>query len=111
MPRISEKMKLSESQDRRRRLSTEQKNSVRTEYSTGLISQRALAKKYGVSRSLIAILVNPERAEKVKQRGKENWKKYHDQYTKDEWARIMREHRNYKQSLYLKGELKFNKEI
>lgn len=104
MPYKSSRIKLSEKQDRRRKLTDEQKNEIIRLYTTGAYSQRKLAKRFGVSRSAIQIIVNPERAAAVKKRGKEHWREYRP--SKDKWAETMREHRRYKQELYLKGELK-----
>ena len=103
MPYKSEKIKLSPTQDRRRKLTDEQKEEIKKLYATGLIGQRPLAKQFGVSRSLIQVIVNPEIAEKKKQRIKEHWRDYRP--SKEEWAETIREHRHYKQELYLKGEL------
>jgi DNA invertase Pin-like site-specific DNA recombinase len=103
MPYKSEKIKLSPTQDRRRKLTDEQKEEIRSTYATGLVGQRPLAKQFGVSRSLIQVIVNPEIAEKKKQRIKEHWRDYRP--SKEEWAETIREHRHYKQELYLKGEL------
>ena len=69
MPYKSSSIKLSETQDRRRKLTDEQ----------------------------------PERAKTVKERIKKHWRDYRP--SKEEWAQTMREHRHYKQELYLKGEL------
>lgn len=104
MPYKCEKIKLSPEQDRRRKLSDEQKETIKKEYGTGLISQRALGRKYNVSRSTIAVIVSPERAEKVKQRVKDHWKDYVP--SREEHNAIMRKHRHYKQRLYLEGKLK-----
>lgn len=103
MPYKSERIKLAPTQDRRRRLTDEQKEEIKKLYATGLIGQRPLAKQFGVSRSLIQVIVNPEIAEKKKQRIKEHWQDYRP--SKEEWAKTIREHRHYKQELYLKGEL------
>lgn len=103
MPYKSEKIKLSPTQDRRRKLPDEQKEEIKKLYATGLIGQRPLAKQFGVSRSLIQVIVNPEIAEKKKQRIKEHWRDYRP--SNEEWAKTIREHRHYKQELYLKGEL------
>ena len=103
MPYKSEKIKLAPAQDRRRKLTDEQKEEIKRLYATGLVGQRPLAKQFGVSRSLIQIVVNPEVAEKKKQRIKEHWRDYRP--SKEEWAKTMREHRHYKQELYLRGEL------
>ena len=66
MPYKAEKIKLSETQDRRRKLTEKQKEEIRAIYATGVCGARPLAKKFGVSRSTIQIIVNPKRAEKAK---------------------------------------------
>lgn len=104
MPYKSEKLRLSQTQDRRRKLTDGQKEQIRELYETGLVSQRELVRQFNVNRSTIQIIVNPERAAKVKQRIKEHWKDYRPD--KEAWSETMREHRHYKQKLYLKGELK-----
>lgn len=104
MPYKSSNIKLAPTQDRRRKLTDEQKEEIKRLYETGLIGQRPLAKQFGVSRSLIQIIVNPEIAEAKKQRIKEHWRDYRP--TKEEWAATIREHRHYKQTLYVNGELK-----
>lgn len=104
MPYKSDKIPLQPNQDRRRKLTDEQKEEVKRIYESGVCGMRSLAKQFGVSRTTIQIIVNPERAAKIKRRIKEHWRDYRP--TKEEWSSIMREHRRYKQSLYLKGELK-----
>jgi DNA invertase Pin-like site-specific DNA recombinase len=103
VPYKSEKIKLSPTQDRRRKLTDEQKEEIKKIYAEGIVGQRPLAKQFGVSRSLIQVIVNPEIAEKKKRRIKEHWRDYRP--SKEEWAETIREHRHYKQELYLKGEL------
>ena len=107
MPYKSEKIKLSQTQDRRRKLTDEQKDEIRKIYALGTCGTRPIAKQFGVSRSTIQIIVNPARAEAVKQHVKEHWRDYCP--SKEERNKIKREHRKYKQSLYLKGELKNEK--
>ena len=103
MPYKSEKIKLSETQDRRRKLTDEQKEEIKKIYAEGKCGTRPLAKQFGVSKTTIQIIVNPEIASKRKQYRKEHWQDYRP--SKEEWAATMREHRHYKQELYLKGEL------
>ena len=103
MPYKSEKLKLDPTQDRRRKLTDEQKEEIRRIYKSGVCGQRPLAKQFGVSRSLIQIIVNPDRAEAIKQRTKEHWRDYRP--SKEEWAKTMKEHRHYKQELFLKREI------
>lgn len=104
MPRKSDKIKLSPEQDRRRKLTDEQKEEILHRYKIGDGSQRSLAREYGVSRALIQIIVNPNIREAKRQRIKEHWRDYRP--CKEEWAKIMKEHRQYKHNLYKEGKLK-----
>ena len=103
MPYKSEKIRLSENQDRRRRLTTEQQEEIRTLYATGLYSWNQLAGMFHCSKSRIGQIVNPEREEKCKARHKEHWRDY--QQKGEEWNRTIREHRQYKYKLYKEGKL------
>ena len=103
MPYKSEKIKLKETQDRRKRLTTEQRKEIEELYATGCYSLNDLAKVYEVSKKTILLIVNKESAQRAKEYRKEHWR---------EWTRKGKEHaeavkntRRYKQSLYLKGEL------
>ena len=104
MPYKSSSIPLSETQDRRRKLTDAQREEILHRYNTESIGTRPLAREYDVSRSLIQIIVNPSIAERKKQRIKEHWRDYRP--SKEKWAETMREHRRYKQELYLAGELK-----
>ncbi len=103
MPYKSEKIKLPPTKDRRRKLTDEQKEEIRLIYADGKVGTRPLAKQFGVSRSLIQIIVNPDIAERKKQYVKDHWRDYRP--SKKDWAETMKEHRHYKQELYLKGEI------
>lgn len=103
MPFISSSIPLTGLQDRRRKLTEEDKAEIIRLYESGLGSLRSLGERFCVSKSTILYIVNPERREKVRQRTKEHWRDYRP--TKEEWAETMREHRRYKQGLYLAGEL------
>ena len=106
MPYKSEKIKLSRSQDRRIKLTDEQREEIKEKYATGLYSQRALSREYGVSRRLIPFVLDDTKYQKCKEQFKEH--KADGRYKPDrkEWAKTMRKHRHYKQKLYLDGELK-----
>lgn len=104
MPYKSEKIKLSETQDRRRKLTGEQKVEIKELYETGFHSLNSLAKQFGVSKKSILLIVNSESAAKARQYRKENWREF--QRKGEEWAATQREHRRYKQKLYLEGKLK-----
>lgn len=103
MPYKSAKIKLDQSQDRRRKLTEEQKEEIRRIYKTGVCGTRPLAKQFGVSRSTIQVIVNPSIAARHKKYTKEHWRDYKP--SKEEWATTIREHRRYKQGLYLEGKL------
>lgn len=106
MPYKSEKIKLSREQDRRIKLSPTQREEIKEKYSTGLYSQRALAREYGVSRRLISFVLDDEKYQKCREQFKERRADGRYKPTKEEWAKTQKEHRQYKQKLYLDGELK-----
>lgn len=88
--------------DKRVKLSDDDREKIRKEYATGSISQRGLAKKYGVSRRLIQFTLNPEKLETAKQQFAERQKdgRYYD---KDKHKAYMKTHRDHKKELYHKG--------
>ena len=101
----SEKIKLSPEQDRRIKLNDKQREEIREKYMTGMYSQRNLAEEYGVSRRLITFILDPDKAKKNAEQLKQRRADGRYKPSKEKWAAIMREHRQYKQELYLKGEL------
>ena len=104
MPYKSEKIKLQGLQDRRKRLTDEQRAEIKELYGTGCYSLNDLAKVFNVSKKTILLIVNKDSAEKAKQYRKEHWREW--QRTGEEWNEIKRKHRKYKQELYENGELK-----
>lgn len=104
MPYKSEKIKLQGMQDRRRRLTDEQREEIKELYGTGCYSLNDLAKKFGCSKKTILLIVNKDSAEKAKQYRKEHWKEW--QRKGEKWNKIVKEHRKYKQELYKEGKLK-----
>lgn len=108
MPYKSEKIKIQgTSNDRRRKLSEEDKKAISIN-KLGL-SQRKLAKMYNVSRRTIQFILDPEKLKENKQRRKERGgsKKYYD---REKHTKAIREHRQYKQSLFKNGKIKHNEE-
>ena len=103
MPYKSEKIKLPPEKDRRRKLTDDQKAQIKAIYAEGGVGTRPLAKQFGVSHKTIQLIVNPEAKRKQDERIKKHWKDYRP--TKEERAAIMREHRKYKQQLYLNKEI------
>lgn len=104
MPYKSEKIKLQGLQDRRKRLTDEQRKEIKELYGTGFYSLNDLAKKFNVSKKTILLIVNSDSAEKAKQYRKEHWKDW--QRKGEEHNEAIKKTRHYKQSLMLKGELK-----
>lgn len=104
MPYKSEKIKLDGLQDRRKRLTDEQRVEIKELYKTGCYSLNDLAKKFEVSKKTILLIVNKESAEKAKQYRKEHWKEW--QGTKEEHREAIKKTRRYKHSLYKEGKLK-----
>ena len=109
MPYKSTKIKLSREQDRRVKLTEEQRDEIRHKYETGLYSQRQLADEYKVSRRLITFVLNPEKERHNVELFKERRKDGRYKPSKSEWAETMREHRQYKEELYKQGKLKEDK--
>lgn len=103
LPYKSESIRLQGLQDRRRKLTDEQKELIKEMYATGNWSLKKLGDQFRVNKKTILLLVNPNSANKAKEYSKENWKEF--QGTKEERTRATREHRRYKQSLYLSGKL------
>lgn len=103
MPYKSEKIKLKETQDRRKRLTTEQREEIKKLYGTGCYSLNDLARQYNVSKKTILLIVNKESAERAKEYRKEHWKEWQRKGKKH--AEAIKKTRQYKQELYLKGEL------
>ena len=104
MPYKSEKIKLKGLQDRRRRLTDEQRKQIKELYQTGNFSLNDLAKQFNVSKKTILLIVNKDSADTARLYRKEHWRDY--QKTGEEWNEIIREHRRYKQKLYKEGKLK-----
>lgn len=90
-------------QDRRRKLTDEQKAEIIRLRDEGW-SMRKLAKEFGVSPQSILFIVNPESKAKNDKYGRDNWRNF--QKTKEKNAEAVRKTRRYKQELFLKGELK-----
>ena len=104
MPYKSEKIKLKGLQDRRKRLTDEQRIEIKELYGTGYYSLNDLAKKFDVSKKTILLIVNNDSAEKAKQYRKEHWREW--QHTGKEWNETIRNTRRYKNQLYKEGKLK-----
>ena len=103
MPYKSEKIRLQGLQDRRKRLTDEQRKIIKELYGTGCYSLNDLAKQYGVSKKTILLIVNKDSEERAKQYRKEHWRQW--QSTKEEHREAIKKTRHYKHSLYKDGKL------
>ena len=104
VPYKSEKFKLQGLQDRRRKLTDEQKVEIKDLYSSGNFSLNKLAKQYEVSKKTILLIVNPESKSKNDAYIKEHWREFQEPTEKRNKS-IMKT-RKYKHQLYLNNELK-----
>lgn len=101
MPYRSERIRLPEALDRRRRLSDADKAEIARRYKAGGCSLQSLATEYGCSKKSVLLVVNPESKARNDRRIKEHWKDYVP--GKDERNKIAREHRAYKHGLMVQG--------
>lgn len=95
-------LKIPERHDKRSKLTKEERERIKQLY--GQVSQRKLAKAFGVSRRLIIFIGDPEKHRKnlLARKEKGGSKAY---YNKEKHTLAMRKHRRHKQELYLNGEL------
>lgn len=106
MPYKSEKISISGTEyDRRQKLTPEQRAEIYHRYHTEEVSQRQLAREYGVSRRLITFLIDPDKMEASRRRLKRSKAKGMYKPDKKKWAETVREHRHYKQQLFKQGKI------
>lgn len=88
--------------DKRVKLTSEDREKIKEEYATGLVSQNSLAKQYGVSKRLIQFILNPSKEKIAKAQFAERQKdgRYYD---KNKHRKYMKNHRKHKKDLYEKG--------
>jgi len=68
------------------------------------LSQRVLARQFNVSRRLIQYVLDPEKlVENIRKLNERGGSKHY--YDKDKHREYMKDHRRYKQDLYIKGEI------
>ena len=90
-------------QDRRRKLTDEQKTEIIRLRDEGW-SLMKLAKKFEVSKKSILLIVNPESKAKNDKYIKDHWREF--QQTREEHNEAVKKTRRHRQELFLKGELK-----
>lgn len=103
MPFKSEKLPLGK-YDRRVKLNDVQRYEIKELRKQG-ISYAKIAKQYNVSKSLIIMVCNPDIAERKRIASMERHREGRYTPTKEEWAAIIREHRQYKEKLHKEGKI------
>lgn len=97
----TERVPLPREYDRRRKLTDEQRDQIRAE--AGELSQRALARKYKVDRQSIKFILYPDKYEHAKKLNRERRKDGRYKPTREKWAAIMRDYRQYKTRILKEG--------
>ena len=64
-----------------------------------------MAREYGVSRRLITFVLDDTKYQRAREQFKERRKDGRYKPSKEEWAETVKDHRRYKQQLYINGEL------
>ena len=97
---MSDKIKIKDTKyDRRKKINDIQRQEILKLRNEGL-SYNVISRKYEVSKSLIIDICNPDIAERKRIASRERHREGRYAYTKEEWAAVIREHRNYKHRLY-----------
>ena len=90
--------------DKRVKLTDDDKKLIRKLRAEENLSQRVLARQFNVSRRLIQYVLDPEKlAENIRKRNERGGSKQY--YDKEKHREYMKEHRRYKQNLYIKGKI------
>jgi DeoR/GlpR family transcriptional regulator of sugar metabolism len=108
MPYLSRKIKIEKTEfDRRIKLTPDDKELIKWLREDEQISYQKLADRFGVSKRTIIFIIKPETLEACKKKRAERggWKQYYDKEANTE---VQREHRQYKQKLYVEQKIKLN---
>lgn len=105
MPNRSDFIRLPREYDRRVKLTETQREEIKSLRKKGL-SYRVIAERYSVSKSLVIMVCNPDIKERKRLAFIERAREGRYKPTKENWAATMREHRHYKQELYINGLIK-----
>lgn len=90
----TDSIKLSDTQDRRRKITDEQRDEIRTLYANGH-SIRSIARQYCVYPRTISIICKPETRAALREYTKEHWREF--QQPKERRTAAIRETRRYRQ--------------
>ena len=103
----SKKTKIRKEDDRRRKLTDEDKENIKKMYSYGNTTHRQLAEIYGVNHTLISTIVNEETKKRAVEYQKENRHKWYD---KEKQRIYMKRYRENKKKLDKEGRLLCNED-
>ena len=103
MPYKCESINLTGLSDRRRKLTDEQIMQAKLIRETTGAGWRTIAKQFGVSKTSVQRWCDDTYRQRVHDYNSRTWKNH--QVKGEEWAKVMREHRRYKQKLYIEGRL------
>ena len=92
----TDRIKLSDTQDRRRKITDEQREEIRTLYANGR-SIRSIARQYCVYPRTISVICKPETRTALHEYTKEHWREF--QQPKERRTAATRETRRYRQSV------------
>lgn len=92
-------------QDRRRKLTDGERAEILKLHVEQGYTYRGLARMFGVSRSLVRFICDPEALQRCRDRIKATWRKYREQRSKEENAKIIRDFRRRKYKMYVANEL------
>lgn len=92
----TDRIKLSDTQDRRRKITDEQREEIRTLYENGH-SIRSIARQYGVYPRTISVICKPETLATLREYTREHWREF--QQPKEQRTTATRETRRYRQSV------------
>lgn len=99
MPSKVDKLRVPNSFDKRIKLSISDKEEIKTMYQAGAHSYNQIALLYGVSKSLVILIVNPDIEERKKQQYKER-RKDGRYYKRETHTLAMYKHRKHKEEIY-----------
>jgi hypothetical protein len=97
MPYAHIRKRIPRNLDRRVKYTTADKERVVALFKSGF-PQRAIARETGISRRMVSFILFPDRLARQKELYKER-RKDGRYYYKDTWAKTMKEHRHYKESI------------
>lgn len=103
MPYTAEKIMLPDTLDRRKKLTMDERQEIRARYDAGDCSYNSLAREYGVSKKTVLLICNDDSAKTAKEYRKTHWANY--PHSREYWASVTREHRQYKHRLHQLGEI------